>query len=178
MSRRTATSADAGICRVDLLAQQDGIELGLSFGNRYLDNRPMQPDDPEAFIELARSGVLLRWSTELSASGDNWAPLEREPTLWHIARQTYLEAAAGKRPTGGGDPERAAIMEALALSYANPRTEEEAKEDTLLLITASGPPPEFIKALNGPAWARVLGGIADRLVSVVDGLRSSFNRRS
>lgn len=68
-------------------------------------------------------------------------------------------------------------MEALALSYANSRTEEEAKEDMLLLITAAGPPPEYLKALDGPAWVRVLGGIADRLANLVDALRSPFNRR-
>lgn len=137
----------------------------------------MQPDNPEALVELARSGALQRWTASLSASGSNWAPLEREPALWHIARQTFLEAAAGKRPTGGGDPERAAIMEALALSYANSRTEEEVKEDMLLLMTAGGPPPGYLKALDGPAWVRVLGGIAARLANVVDTLRLPFNRR-
>jgi hypothetical protein len=137
----------------------------------------MQPDDPEAFVELARSGALQRWSARLAASGSSWAPLEREPALWHIARQTFLEATAGKRPTGGGDPERAAIMEALALSYANSRTEEEAKEDALLLITAAGPPPEYLKAMEGPAWVRATGGVADRLANIVDGLRSRLNRQ-
>jgi hypothetical protein len=101
------------------------------------DTPPLSGDTgPSVFIpgENVLSVELDVWLAALDAAAratppQRWAPLDRHGKLWAWGRDAFLRASAGQRLDKLGA--------ALALSYANSRTDGEARRDDDDLLFAA-----------------------------------------